>query len=105
MRTIDGVEGLNDHADADYDRAVLTALAALHEDVGPWIDRLAAGLPRLTRYRDRLGDALQRALAGDGRFVAGPLLDSYHTVWFELHEDLIRLAGTTREAEAAAGRA
>jgi pyruvate,orthophosphate dikinase len=33
------------------------------------------------------------------------LLDSYHTVWFELHEDLIRLAGRTREAEATAGRA
>jgi hypothetical protein len=26
-------------------------------------------------------------------------------VWFELHEDLIRLAGRRREDEAAAGRA
>jgi hypothetical protein len=26
-------------------------------------------------------------------------------VWFELHEDLILLAGRTREAEVAAGRA
>jgi hypothetical protein len=34
-----------------------------------------------------------------------PLIDSYHTVWFELHEELISLAGLSREAEAASGRA
>jgi hypothetical protein len=37
--------------------------------------------------------------------VASPRVDSYHSVWFELHEDLIRLAGRTRSAETAAGRA
>ena len=36
---------------------------------------------------------------------AHPMRESYHTVWFELHEDLIRLAGKTREDEVAAGRA
>jgi pyruvate,orthophosphate dikinase len=43
--------------------------------------------------------------AGDHRFVASPRVDSYHSVWFELHEDVIRLAGRTREDEVAAGRA
>jgi pyruvate,orthophosphate dikinase len=33
------------------------------------------------------------------------MIDSYHTVWFELHEDLIGLAGLSRADEAAAGRA
>ncbi len=33
------------------------------------------------------------------------MIDSYHTVWFELHEELIALSGLTREDEAAAGRA
>jgi pyruvate,orthophosphate dikinase len=37
--------------------------------------------------------------------MAAPLIDSYHTVWFELHEDLIFLANTTRAEEAAQGRA
>jgi pyruvate,orthophosphate dikinase len=32
-------------------------------------------------------------------------VDSYHGVWFELHEDLIQLSGRTREEESAAGRA
>jgi VIT1/CCC1 family predicted Fe2+/Mn2+ transporter len=43
--------------------------------------------------------------AGDSAWLLKPLIDSYHTVWFELHEDLIGLAGHTREAEAASGRA
>jgi hypothetical protein len=33
------------------------------------------------------------------------MIDSFHTVWFELHEDLIGLLGRTRAEEAAAGRA
>ena len=37
--------------------------------------------------------------------MAHPLRDSYHTVWFELHEELIRLSGRNRASEAAAGRA
>jgi hypothetical protein len=37
--------------------------------------------------------------------VASPRVDSYHSVWIELHEDLIRLSGRLRSDEAAAGRA
>ena len=53
----------------------------------------------------RLQLALTAALGGDQRFVASPRVDSYHSVWFELHEDLILLAGRTRAEETAAGRA
>ena len=28
--------------------------------------------------------------------VAAPIKDSYHTVWFELHEELIVLSGRER---------
>ena len=42
---------------------------------------------------------------GDQRFIASPRVDSYHSVWFELHEELILLAGRTRADEVAAGRA
>jgi pyruvate,orthophosphate dikinase len=57
------------------------------------------------RYAHRLDAAAASAADGDGRFIASPRVDSYHGVWFELHEDLIRLAGRTREDEVAAGRA
>ena len=96
---------VNDHADADYDRAVLDRLAALHADAVAWLTPLETGCPRLGGYRVRLGRAADQALAGDGRYVASPRVDSYHSIWFELHEDLIQLAGRTRAGEVAAGRA
>ncbi len=96
---------VNDHSDAAYDAAVLARLAELHADVEAWLSPLVAGLPRLARYGARLGAAAEAAAAGNGKFVASPRVDSYHGAWFELHEDLIRLAGRTRESETAAGRA
>jgi pyruvate,orthophosphate dikinase len=105
MRTVDGQQVLNDHADAAYDAAVLADLSALHADVTAWLAPLLAGLPRLADYGRRLDAAAAAAIGGDRLFIASPRVDSYHGVWFELHEDLIRLAGRTREAEVAAGRA
>jgi pyruvate,orthophosphate dikinase len=96
---------VNDHADPDYDRDVLGRLAVLHDDAVAFFDANESPTGRLAIYRERLGRALEQALAGDGRFVASPRVDSYHGVWFELHEDLIQLAGRTREDEVAAGRA
>jgi pyruvate,orthophosphate dikinase len=95
----------NDHADAAYDASVLARLGELHADVETWLAGAAAGLPRLARYGDRLGAAAAAATAGDGRYIASPRVDSYHGAWFELHEDLIGLAGRTRADEVAAGRA
>jgi pyruvate, orthophosphate dikinase len=96
---------VNDHSDADYDRGVLDRLAAIHADAIAWLTPLEAGCPRLADYRVRLDRALAGAVAGDQRYVASPRVDSYHGVWFELHEDLIGLAGRTRADEVAAGRA
>ncbi len=105
MREIDGEQVFNDHGDADYDASVMADLAALHADAGSWLDGLEGGPARLRIYRSRLDRANEAAQGGDGRFVASPRVDSYHSVWFELHEDLIRLAGRNRADEVAAGRA
>jgi len=96
---------LNDHADAAYDARILDRLAALHADAIAWLSPLETGPPSLAAYGVRLARALERALGGDQRYVASPRVDSYHGIWFELHEDLIRLAGRSREDEVAAGRA
>jgi hypothetical protein len=62
-------------------------------------------LPRLSRYSAKLQAALDNINAGDTSWLSRPIIDSYHTVWFELHEELILAAGLTREAEAKAGEA
>jgi len=95
----------NDHSDAAYDQAVLDRLGPIHERVTPVVERLSSIVPRLTPYSGRLNTALERVRGGDHSWLLRPLIDSYHTVWFELHEELIGLAGLSREAEAASGRA
>jgi pyruvate,orthophosphate dikinase len=98
LREVDGEQVINDHADPAYDRKVLAELGALDTDTADWLGPLVPSLPRLGAYRTRLCRALDLATGGDGRFVASPRVDSYHGVWFELHEDLLRLAGRQREA-------
>lgn len=87
----------NEHTDADYDRAVIDRLGDLHDRGAKVLDRLAQMVPRLSVYADRLEAAYDKVLAGDTAFVSGVRVDSYHTVWFELHEDLLRMLGRTRE--------
>jgi pyruvate,orthophosphate dikinase len=99
-----GPERPNDHSDEGYDRGVLDRLLVLHKSVVPLVDRIAEAAPRLSHYKPRLQRAADAVAAGDHTYVSRPILDSYHTVWFELHEDLIGLAGLTRTAEAEAGR-
>ena len=96
---------VNDHADEAYDRGVLARLEELHADAVAWLIPIERACPRLGAYRPRLARALAEAIAGDPKYVASPRVDSYHGIWFELHEDLIQLAGRTREDEVAAGRA
>jgi pyruvate,orthophosphate dikinase len=105
MHDVDGTQAFNDHADAAYDARILGDLAALHVDAATWLRPLVAGLHRLGTYLARLERAATEAAGGDSRFVASPRIDSYHGIWFELHEDLILLAGRNRADEVAAGRA
>jgi pyruvate,orthophosphate dikinase len=105
MRDLDGAQAFNDHSDPAYDARVLAELAALHADATAWLQPLAGDLPRLAIYLGRLERAIAAARGGDHRYVASPRVDSYHGAWFELHEDLIQLAGRSRAEEVAAGRA
>jgi hypothetical protein len=95
----------NTHQDADYDAAVLARLDSVHHRVTPIVAAAAAQLPRLQRYLVKLQAALAKVHAGETVWLSRPLVDSYHTVWFELHEELILAAGLTRESEARSGDA
>lgn len=90
---------LNDHGDADYDRAVLDRLAALDHEIQPICGDLASWLARFDRYGPRFRHANDRIERGDTEWFTRPTLDSYHTVWFELHEDLLATLGLDRAAE------
>ncbi|MCX2929949.1 MarR family transcriptional regulator [Mycobacterium sp. CVI_P3] len=95
----------NMHDDADYDAAIFDRLDIVHRRVSPILGAVASLLPRLGGYGDKLDSALAKVKAGDTTWFTRPIIDSYHTVWFELHEELIAASGLTREDEARAGHA
>jgi pyruvate,orthophosphate dikinase len=56
-------------------------------------------VPRLGSYTRRFAAALDAMRSGDRSMLAAPLQDSYHTVWFEYHEELMALCGRDRVSE------
>ena len=89
----------NDHSDPDYDDRVFGRLCAVHERAEEILAVLSLGLPLVARHADRLRAGLERAERGDPEWVSGVRCDSYHAVWFELHEDVLRLLGKGREED------
>ncbi len=87
----------NDHSDRDYDAAIIDRLGDLHECAEGMLSELIAALPRLSVYQDKLLAALEKVEDGEADWVSAVKIDSYHTVWFELHEDLLRVLGRARE--------
>ncbi|QGG94903.1 transcriptional regulator [Actinomarinicola tropica] len=93
-------DALNDHDDVEYDESVIARLGSLHRRARPVCVELSTRLARFGRYERRLAAALDKVRDGDGGWFTQPLIDSYHTVWFELHEDLLATLGIDRTAEA-----
>jgi hypothetical protein len=87
----------NDHANREHDARVIDRLGDLHERCEPILKQLVTAVPRLDHYARGLTQALERAEAGETAWVSEVKIDSYHTVWFELHEELLRLMGRQRE--------
>lgn len=96
VRSVGGVEEPNDHADRAHDAAVIDELGSLHRRAERLLAELEACVPRFAGYRPRLGLALRRVRSGEGDWFVRPGLDSYHTVWFELHENLLATLGRRR---------
>ncbi|HEY8491536.1 MAG TPA: MarR family transcriptional regulator [Dehalococcoidia bacterium] len=99
VRTEDGREVPNDHADPDYDRRCVAGLEQVHRRAVPALQPARCAVPRFGLYEVRLSEALHRLRAGDIRYFTGLHVESYHTLWFELHEDLLMSLGLRREQE------
>lgn len=83
----------------DADRfELLEQLADLHAGALPVLAEAGTVVVRFGRYGERLTAALERA-PDDPRYVVSPLVESYHQVWFECHEDFLLTLGRDRAAE------
>lgn len=99
LREVEGASVINDHADGAYDERVVTTLSELDTTIQPVLTDLANALERLGGYGPRLSSALAKVQGGDGDWFTKPTIGSYHTVWFELHENLLATLGIERGSE------
>jgi hypothetical protein len=99
VRDVDGEQVLNDHGDTTYDQEVIARLVGLDDSLGAVLSGLSSQLARYGAYKPRFDEALSRLLGGDLDYFTKPLIPSYHTVWFELHEDLLATLDIDRADE------
>jgi hypothetical protein len=90
---------LNDHTDDAYDATVIGRLEEVNDKVQPVTDDLGNALERFGDYGSRFDIALDKVKKGERDWFAKPMIDSYHTIWFELHEDLLATLGIERSKE------
>jgi hypothetical protein len=99
MRESDGGPVMNDHTDAAYDDAIVARLAEVDRAIQPVCAELGSLLDRFADYGPRLTHALEKTQQGEKDWFTKPTIDSYHTVWFELHENLLATLGVERGKE------
>jgi hypothetical protein len=99
VRTLGGQMVRNDHRDRAYDARVVADLVRLRDQAAPLVDDLSGALARYEGYGPKLQEAVRRVEAGEGDWFAKPVMPSFHTVWFELHEDLLTTLGLERSDE------
>jgi hypothetical protein len=58
--------------------------------------RLSATLTRFSGYSERFAGALTQVERGRLAWLDEPAIASCHTVWFQLHEDLLATLGLER---------
>jgi hypothetical protein len=90
---------LNDHEDEAYDSDIIGRLGEIDSEVQPICAELGRWFHRFSGYGPRFATALENLRAGDRDWFTKPTIDSYHTVWFELHEDLLVTLGIDRASE------
>lgn len=99
VRMIDGEQVPNDHGDAEYDEMIIGRLADADANMQPICADLAALFPRFRHYGPKFAEALAKVQSGETDWFTKPMIESYHTIWFELHEDLLASLGIDRATE------
>jgi hypothetical protein len=78
---------------------VIDRLAGIDDKAGPNLRRLGTRVEEFGGYRARLRHARKQVEEGERDWFTSPRIDSYHTVWMELHEHLLLALGLDRATE------
>lgn len=98
IRSIGGVDVPNDHRDPEHDRAVVDDLEAIVSAATALLAPLGRKRARYRRYAERLEEAATRVRAGEKGRISGLGDESIHSIWWQLHADLLAVLGRTRGA-------
>jgi hypothetical protein len=99
LREVDGSFDANQHDDGAYDESIIAELDRLDDSVQAVCSQLASALARFGYYNGRFAVARLRVHDGEHDWFAKPMIDSYHAVWFELHENLLATLNLERGRE------
>jgi hypothetical protein len=86
----------NDHDDPRWDDRVLATVRSVGRSLEDIDLRLSATFDRFSGYSDRFTSALAQVERGRLTWLDEPAIASCHTVWFQLHEDLLATLGIER---------
>lgn len=97
IKVVFGTQTVNDHRDPDYDFTVLDQVFSLHQKVKRTLAEMDATLPacNFRNYALRLDQAVEKIRQGDTDYLVRNGA-SYHNVWFEMHESILKLWGRER---------
>lgn len=87
----------NDHSDTSYDAKIIDKLGAVLDRTTTVLAPLTTAQPSVDRFLSRIADALTRAEDGELDYVSSVRIDSFHTVWFQMHEHILRITGRERD--------
>jgi len=86
----------NDHSDPDYDFKIIEKLSMVHEKTMNVLKKICEIVPAFKIYAKRLENALNLLMNGNLEYMVDKSKESYHEVWFELHESLLKISGMKR---------
>lgn len=87
----------NMHNDPDYDFTVIERLGGVDSRARTLFSRDRRLEREFEPLLEELRSALDRVEAGEFDFFTGATVNSYHSLWVELHEDLLHTLGLQRE--------
>lgn len=92
----DGTGSLNTHDDPEYDFAVIEKLVEIHGRLREFVRSVSGLETELADLTVELDNAMARVSEGEFDYFTGVQLNSFHNLWFELHEDLLCTMGLQR---------
>lgn len=92
----DGTGSLNTHDDPEYDFGVIEKLVEVHSRLRELVRSISGLEMELADLTVELDNAMARVSEGEFDYFTGVQLNSFHNLWFELHEDLLCTMGLRR---------